>query len=80
MRDKPLLIDVKNSPKRRKQGTMSRNIAAEILEGLADAARVLDGDATAARYLRIDSYGEAHCAAEKTPPATNEKSPDCQQS
>lgn len=76
----PLLIDVKNSPKRRKQGTMSRNIAAEILEGLADAARVLDGDATAARYLRIDSHGEAHCAAEEMPLAPNQKTPDFRQS
>ncbi len=59
---------------------MSRNIAAEILEGLADAARVPDGDATAARYLRLESQGEAHCAAEKISPARDEEAPDFRQS
>jgi len=59
---------------------MSRNIAAEILEGLADAARVLDGEATAARIVVIDGHGGAECRAENAVPKTEQKAPYFQQS
>lgn len=57
---------------------MSRNIAAEILEGFADAARVLDGEVTAARLLVIEGRDAAECSAENPAPETQEKAPNFQ--